>query len=220
MNKLLYIINSFMKSLYKFNLIYLLFIILILLMPIFLIYEYNKIFFNYNGVYESNIYSTDDFNKIKEICNQIPDSSLVLDPKASGRLMYTFLPNDPIHAIIINDNFINKIRKLTGNNNLVPCSQIPVEYRKYVTGSYMDWHKDTKMLKNQLQYECVITITNNSDSKTLFDKILYTSSINTEPNSLIIVRADGVTHKVTELTKGERTIIKLVFCENNIENNI
>jgi hypothetical protein len=80
----------------------------------------------------------------------------------------------------------------------------------------MDWHTDTIMLNNQLQYECVITISNTSDSETLLDKKIYTSHIETEPNSLLIVRANGVRHKVTELTKGERTIIKLVFYDPNI----
>jgi hypothetical protein len=35
----------------------------------------------------------------------------------------------------------------------------------------------------------------------------------TEPNTLLVVRANGISHKVTPLTKGERTILKLVFAK-------
>lgn len=190
-----------------------------------LIYFYNKYYFDFNGIYEENIFSPEKFNKIARLCEKIHDRSMTLDPKASGRLMYTLKPSDPLVKLVNVPDFIKKIRDLTGNQKLVSCPQIPVEYRKYVVGSYMNWHKDTIMLNDQLQYECVITITNTSDSETLMDKGLYTSSIETKPNSLLIVRAQGVMHKVTKLTQGERTIIKLVFCEpsnntNNTNNTI
>jgi len=178
-----------------------------------LIYFYNKYYFDFNGVYEENAFSPEKFNKIARFCAKIHDSSMTLDPKASGRMMYTLKANNPLVNLVNAPDFIQKVRDLTGNPKLIPCPQIPVEYRKYVVGSYMDWHRDTKMLKDQLQYECVITVTNTSDSETLLDKGVYTSSIETAPNSVLIVRADGVMHKVNKLTQGERTIIKLVFCE-------
>ena len=74
----------------------------------------------------------------------------------------------------------------------------------------MKWHRDTKMLKNQLQYECVITLTNTSDSLTLLDKILYNDKISTEPNSILIVRARGSRHMVTKTINGNRTILKFI----------
>jgi hypothetical protein len=192
----------------------LLFILMIIIGII--LYMYNKYYFDFNGVYEEDVYPSKEFNEIKRMCEQIIDKKLYLDPKASGRLMYTFSKKDPIISKINSCLFTEKVRTLTGNYKLVFCPDIPVEYRKYVVGSYMDWHTDTIMLNNQLQYECVITISNTSDSETLLDKKIYTSHIETEPNSLLIVRANGVRHKVTELTKGERTIIKLVFYDPNI----
>jgi hypothetical protein len=69
------------------------------------------------------------------------------------------------------------------------------------------------MLKDQLQYECVITLTNTSDSLTLFDKILYNDEIYTKPNSILIVRARGIRHMVTKTIKGSRTILKFVLYE-------
>ena len=184
---------------------------------VFLAYQYNANYFYYNGIYEQSLFPIDKFNKIKDICSQINDNAMVEDPKAHGRLMYTFMPNDPIVALINSNDFIEKVQKLTGNYNLIPSTTIPIEYRKYKIGAYMDWHRDTIMLNSQLQYECVITVTNDSDSETLFDKVLYTSHIKSEPNSLVIVRAAGVNHMVTKLSKGERTIIKLVFCEKGMK---
>ena len=206
-------LNKFIKTIILFFIVFMIGI---------LIYVYNKYYFDFDGVYEENIFSPEKFNKIKNLCEKIHDSSMTLDPKASGRMMYTLKPDDPLVKLVNTQDFTQKVRDLTGNPNLAHCPQIPMEYRKYVVGSYMDWHKDTIMLNDQLQYECVITITNTSDSKTLMDKSLYTSSIETQPNSLLIVRAQGVKHKVTKLTQGERTIIKLVFCEpsNNTNNAI
>ena len=69
---------------------------------------------------------------------------MIDDTKASGRLMYVIKNEDPILKNIYNDDFIEKIRKLTGNPNLIPCMEVPVEYRKYIRGSFMNWHKDTQ----------------------------------------------------------------------------
>jgi hypothetical protein len=142
---------------------------------------------------------------------------MVTDPKATNRLMYIFKEGDKktkfIQTLLFNENLINKIRDLTGNYNLYPCLEVPIEYRKYSKGSYMSWHRDTKILPNQNQYECVLTLTNTSDSITLMDNILFNDYISSEANSLIIVRANGINHMVTETRKGERTIIKFVFYE-------
>jgi hypothetical protein len=142
---------------------------------------------------------------------------MVIDYKATNRLMYQFDNNNKntqlLQSFIFNNNFIQKVRNLTNNYKLVPCLKIPIEYRKYTKGSYMKWHSDAKILSDQLQYECVITLTNTSNSFTLFDKILYIDKIYTEPNSLIVVRANGISHMVTETTTGERTILKFVFYE-------
>lgn len=165
------------------------------------------------SVYEKNVYSVPVFEKIKAICNNVPPSQMQLDMKANGRLMYTFPTQDPIYYLVYNPNFIQKVRQLTKNPKLVPCLEVPIEYRKYLVGSSMDWHRDTKMLPDQDQYECVITLTNTSDSETLLDKLLWIKRISSEPNSAVIVKARGISHKVTRSTHGERTILKVVLKE-------
>jgi hypothetical protein len=165
-------------------------------------------------IYEQNALSGSYFKKISQICGLIKKNEMTLDPKASGRLMYTFKNFDPIHKLIYNKPFIEKVRRITQNPNLVPCLEIPIEYRIYEKGSYMDWHKDTIMLPDQYQYECVITISNTSDSRSLFNKDGHIQAVSSEPNSIIIVQANGVMHKVEKTTTGERSILKLVFKEN------
>ena len=123
--------------------------------------------FNNEAVYLKNIYDKDTFTKILAYTKKIKTSDMVLDPKATGRYMYVIDNSDPIIPFICSKGLINHMRKITRNPNLKPCLDIPIEYRKYVIGSFMDWHKDSQMLKDQLQYECVITLTNSSDSLTL-----------------------------------------------------
>ena len=193
------------------RLIYLVIFILFLL-TLYIFYKY--ILSLTFSIYEKNIYDAPTFNQIKSICDNIPREQMHPDNKATGRLMYTFPTTDTnFYSLVYNQNFIKKVRDLTGNQSLIPCLQVPVEYRKYTIGSYMDWHRDTQMLPDQLQYECVITLENTSDSLTILDKLIYKQNISSEPNSLTIVCAKGINHKVTPTSQGERTILKVVFCK-------
>lgn len=173
----------------------------------------SRIDFNKDAAYIENVYDPKTFNFLKQYGSHIKDSQMIHDPKATGRAMYVIPDNDPIIRIICNKALVNQVREITNNPRLKPCLSIPLEYRKYVIGSYMDWHKDTQMLPEQLQYECVITLTNSSDSHTLLKYDSGIKKLVTKPNSLLIVRANGIPHKVTPLGKGIRTIIKLVFAE-------
>ena len=201
----------------KYNENNLIIISIIILIIIIIVYEYNINFFNYSYIYEKNILDKKQFYNILTLCNTINIEDMTLDPKATNRLMYKFERDDEkielIQSLLFNKKFVEKIRNLTGNYNLYPCLKVPIEYRKYSEGSYMNWHRDTQILKDQYQYECVLTLTNNSDSLTLMDNVFYNDEISTEPNSLMIVRAHGIRHMVTKTQNGERTILKFVFYE-------
>jgi hypothetical protein len=147
--------------------------------------------------------------KIKKICAGIRNDEMEID-LPTKRLIYKFPETHPIFPLVYNDAFIQKIRKMCGNNNLVPCLKLPIEYRKYLVGSEFNWHRDVFIVNNQ--HECVITLTNSSDALTIMDNILWHKQISSTPNSLLIVRAKGIRHKVTECKKGERTILKVAFC--------
>ena len=86
-----------------------------------------------------------------------------------------------------------------------------VEVRKYKIGDGMDWHRDYLNDKtySELLYECILTLNNSSDSETEFEG---GESVKTVPNQLLIVCRNGINHRVTTLTKGERAIIKFRFC--------
>jgi len=172
-----------------------------------------KNYLDNNELYIKNAYDSSIFEQIKQICNTIKNENMILDHKASGRTMYTFPLDSLIYSLIYNEEFVKKMRIITNNPKLAPCVKIPIEYRKYGAGSYMRWHKDVKLFETQNQYECVLTITNTSNSKTLVNKHTYIKRIHSIPNSLIVVKANGVEHKVTTTTSGERTIIKFIFCE-------
>ena len=164
--------------------------------------------FNKEAVYMKGVYQPAAFETIQAYCDSIRD--MVPDPKAKGRLMHIFDTVDPFVSSIYNDDLVNAVRSATGNNRLDRCASVPVEYRTYGPGSSMHWHRDQPMLSDQLQYECVITLRNTSDSKTLLEN---KKGIKTEPNSLLIVRANGINHSVSPTTKGSRSILKVVFSE-------
>jgi len=199
----------------RFALFTTIFVVIFIIFIIFFLYKTSQsLFFYYSSIYQKNILSPAHFQQIQNLCKPYNESNMVLDPKANGRLMHVFSVKDPIYSVLFQPDFIEKIRKLCGNSRLVPCLEIPIEYRKYLLGSNMMWHSDVQMLPN-LQYECVITLENTSDSKTIAKNWcgLFTRELTTEPNSILIVRAKGVEHCVTTTTKGSRTILKFVFCE-------
>lgn len=169
--------------------------------------------FDKAAVYKENIHTADDFGKLSAYCAEISAGEMVDDFKASGRLMYEIPSTDPIVHTIFTKHLMDQVHLMTGNKRLKPCYKVPVEYRTYGVGSSMDWHKDTQILPDQEQYECVLTLTNTSDSKTVLEHAGGKNEMHTPPNSLLIVRANGIRHMVTKLKKGKRTIIKFVLCE-------
>lgn len=102
----------------------------------------------------------------------------------------------------------------------------------------MEWHIDD-ILYNPKQIEVVLTLENNSDCYTMWrpqpivpatstttqhegkdgnngksdhKTIKYeVQSAQTTPNSALILKAGGVEHKVSPLTVGKRTILKMAF---------
>lgn len=164
-------------------------------------------------VYEKNAYSHSVFEEIKEICEEISTNDMIRCEE-TGRLIFSFPVNHPIYSLVYDSDFVKKMKHLTGVKNLVPCLEVPVEYRKYFPGSEMKWHRDTSIVENGCQYEGVITLSNTSDSSTEIDKIFYIEKIYSEENTLVCVRGEEVMHRVTKSTEGERSIVKIIFtCE-------
>ena len=92
----------------------------------------------------------------------------------------------------------------------------PVDLRVYRSGASMGWHQD-ELLYDRPQYELVYTLWNTTDSRTLWRPPGATGKgvegAATRPNSAPVLRAGdgGADHCVTEATRGERAIVKVVF---------
>lgn len=100
----------------------------------------------------------------------------------------------------------------------------------------MEWHKDDA-LYNPVQIEVVYTIENNSDCVTKWEINSTTASssveasatatttadqrieVETDANSAIFIKAgpNGVSHCVSSLKSGSRSILKFVFIEEGAE---
>lgn len=110
-----------------------------------------------------------------------------------------------------------RVTRHTGSEH--ELSEFPVEVRLYKAGSSMEWHRDD-LLYAPAQCEVVLTIENSSDSSTEWvDASGELHEAWTPPNSALLVRAGeaGARHRVRELKRGERTIVKMVFAERGAE---
>lgn len=122
------------------------------------------------------------------------------------------------HTSLMSAEIAARLARLTGTPTLEP-SEFPAELRHYGCGSMMDWHKDD-MLYNPPQTEVIFTLENSADCFTEWiGPEGQRECVWTEPNSVLLVRAgaDGPSHRVTPVKRGERTILKLVFHEPGCE---
>ena len=181
----------------------------------FIINKYNKTYSNKKYIYKENFLQEADFNKLlyelkqyderltasKENYDSVVRYNLVIDNNSTSSL-------NPVATIL--KKYQREIINLTHNPNIYLATNFPIEYRKYVPGSFMKKHKDVLIYKIP-QYECVLTLSNTTDSVTKMEDI----PIKATPNSLLIVKALGVEHEVTEVIKGERKFIKFIFTETD-----
>ena len=119
-------------------------------------------------------------------------------------------PEHVVHRAFMNRKVADRLGALTGESSLLPAD-VPVEFRVYPSGSCMDWHQDVALYVEP-QYELVFTLENSSDSQTQWqDEHGRRRGGWTEPNSVLMVRAEHVVHRVTPVTRGERSIVKFVY---------
>ena len=169
--------------------------------------------FNSNGIiYIENVFTPSVFQTIKHTCKSL-NKTLKKDNLINGIRYGTHINKGYIKNILDSSEFTHFVNKIV-NNQLKPqikLSDFPIEYRIYPNkSSGMEWHSDT-LLYSVPQYECVFTIENNSDSNTLWKNKNKINTIKTNPNSLIIVVANGPLHKVTPINSGFRSILKFIF---------
>jgi len=162
-------------------------------------------------------YNNHHFQEIVKYCLTL-DDLLENDTRVTSRKTYMCdsKTNSQLYRMVFSPYFFKQVRKILKIGKCVP-SEFPIEYRKYETGSEgMPWHQDQPLFK-QTYYECVLTITNTSDSMFEFMIDDNIHSVDPKPNSLALVKPSSVYHKITPITSGERRILKFVFLLN--ENN-
>lgn len=186
---------------------YVLFLIIILLLVI----SYHKSKKDFSYCYIENFLTNNDLIQLN---NELKNYDQKLDDSLEDYInVYRY--NTPINSIKIRNilaSYTNKIRENTNNNKIYLANNFPIEYRKYIEGSFMSKHKDELIYKKP-QYECILTLSNSTDSYTIFGK--SNKKIKSKPNSLIIVKAQGIEHEVTKVNKGERHFLKFIFTETD-----
>tara|TARA_B100000073_G_C23642567_1_gene537266 strand:- start:424 stop:1068 length:645 start_codon:yes stop_codon:yes gene_type:complete len=123
-----------------------------------------------------------------------------------------------VYDIFYSSKNINFLKQRLNQSNLMK-SDFPIEHRIYPKESEgMMWHSDT-LLYQKPQYEAIYTIRNKSSSLTEWkDDTGQLHSQWTEPNSLLIVKAQGYQHHVTPPVTGEREILKLIYTQTTKTN--
>ena len=184
--------------------------VLILILSILIFYPKDK-----NIIYIPNFLSSRDFEVVK---NDLRNNNTHFKNE-SFRKVRPLLNNEDynknIYNIFYSPKYISKINNHCRKN--LYKSTFPIEHRIYPNGSKgMKWHIDTLMY-NLPQYEAVFTVNNNSDSVTEWIDNSRKSQW-TEPNSLLLVKAQGDYHSVTPVNQGSREILKLIYAQSKNPN--
>tara|TARA_B100001094_G_C18189482_1_gene806134 strand:+ start:814 stop:1425 length:612 start_codon:yes stop_codon:yes gene_type:complete len=189
-------------------------ILLFLLIIIIFLLKYNNIK-NDNIIYIKNFLSKDEYNVI---LNNINNDKRKLNNQYFRLVKFlNYKNNNIIYDIFYSEKYIKKIQNYV--NPQIFKSDYPIEYRIYpINSKGMNIHKDI-LLYDKPQYECVYTLKNSSDSYTNYiDDDGNINSIWTEPNSILIIKADSNYHSVSKLNKGKRDILKLIYSQSHIIN--
>lgn len=128
---------------------------------------------------------------------------------AKGRWGMYLSPGSTTSRVLRSADVRDALRRVTGRD--LEASDFPVELRRYPLHSSMDWHHDEPIYEEP-QVELVYTLDNDTDSETQWEtrdgRIV---SRFMRPNSLLVVEADGVKHRVTPVTRGNRMIVKFAY---------
>ena len=173
----------------------------------------NKALLNDNIIYIKNFLNKNDYNLIqtlnKDMNNFKKENFRYIRPlnKENNK-------DKTVYDIFYDDKYIRKIQRKV-NPKIYP-SDFPIEHRFYHKESEgMRWHKDT-LLYEKPQYEAIYTIDNLSESETQwYDDKGKLNSLWTDPNSLLIVKAQGYMHGVTPPKSGIREILKLIYTQTD-----
>lgn len=170
-------------------------------------------------MYVRNFFDDETYGRIVEECAAMREKVTLENRACVRKRLGLMVPEDSfVHEACVADEVVGRLKSLLlGDGASASATQlmpgdVPVEYRVYPVGGSMDWHKDVS-LYTLPQYEIVYTVTNTSDSTTEWEDERTGMRYGgwTEPNSALVVQADGAPHRVTGVSNGERSIIKFVL---------
>jgi hypothetical protein len=142
---------------------------------------------------------------------------MTLDPVTADRRTTKAEASPSSQLVQILDLHVKKmLLKQTGRKYGL-CDDVPAELRVYQRrGAGMAWHQDD-VLYDPPQVEVVFTIENTSNCATRWKKGPDDdidddeASVETDPNSALVLAAGGPRHCVTSLQRGRRVIVKLAY---------
>lgn len=169
-----------------------------------------------NALYKGSIFSPEEYTIIRQELSHCMEY-LQEESKSSiaqNRLGTTIAPDSGIIQILKTGSLHRLVEKVTGEvYELSP--DLPVEVRSYEReGAGMSWHVDD-VLYYPPQIEVIWTLENDSDCVTMWKETNTDRmrTIETEPNSVVLLLAGGASHCVTHLKRGKRIILKCAYAK-------
>lgn len=169
-------------------------------------------------MYVRNFFEPETYERVAKECAKLRESVTAENRACARHRLGVMVPTDNfVHEACVASSVAERLGTLLldeENEGDLVAGDVPVEFRIYPVGGSMDWHKDVA-LYSKPQFEIVFTVTNTSDSTTEWEDERTGMRYGgwTEPNSVIVVRADGAPHRVTAVTRGERSIVKFVLTQ-------
>jgi len=192
-------------------------------------------------VYRTSVFSRDE---IADIVDEVAALSYLLEDESSSSVAVKrrgfILPRSSDTVRIFggggdegssSSSLLEIVWQATGSRDYCLSLDIPVEVRVYGPGSSMAWHVDDVLYSPTPQVEVIWTLDNTSDSATLWkigrnksredhsdtgeNRVMR--SVESDPNSVLLLRAGGAPHCVTTLKRGVRTVVKCAFVERGSE---
>ena len=170
-------------------------------------------------VYRRNFYSRYVAERVREEVRKLvressrPERGSIAIGRRGGFLPQGSVSLSTLQSEELTGSRIARLLELEEDDALYP-GDYPPEFRLYPVGSCMDWHVDDRLYEEP-QYELIYTVENTSDSATEWiDGGGCVHSEWTEPNSLIVIQAEGLLHRATHVSRGERVILKAIWTKS------
>jgi hypothetical protein len=199
-------------------------LIVLIVMILILSLSYTKTTVQSNGILKhvlffTNVLTQEQYHRVLDECHLLQPYLKENHGERVKRKTIQIEPHSYVSTLFYGNPFLDYLHTRLGFR-VTPSSILPIEFRMYEKGGMMDWHRDVvhSLVRNCPQIEIVFTLENNSDSKTLWIEETkngvtqeVTHEVVTQNNSILITQGNGAYHKVTPVSTGYRSIIKIAY---------